>query len=236
MRFWTTQEHVDGPPAIVLSFEDIACSDREKLMCITVSAKWRQKRSLTIADIHTDESRLVLMANVGGTVLMSPPFSVSSRNRRCHNRAVCALPYDRPSFLEFVRISRDVPSLDSLMFRSVPSPLRLPLIVERFYIDYILRNCKGAINFPLLQQYRQATTPAARQDYDDAVVQASIITISILTRNRVILTKEEAVQARTDCLEVLYFTTPFWDPTENTTHYKKDGFELLAVEGQEYEQ
>eukprot|EP00727_Mastigamoeba_balamuthi_P003822 m51a1_g13437 hypothetical protein (249) ;mRNA; r:218-1600 len=86
-----------------------------------------------------------------------------------------------------------------------------------FYIDYILRNCKGAINFPLLQQYRQAMTPAARQDYDDAVVQASIIAISTLTRNRIIPTTEEAVQARTDCLEVMYFTTPFWDPTENTS-------------------
>eukprot|EP00727_Mastigamoeba_balamuthi_P002328 m51a1_g12092 hypothetical protein (190) ;mRNA; f:13885-15257 len=60
-------------------------------------------------------------------------------------------------------------------------------------------------------------TPVARQDYDDAVVQASIIAISTLTRNRVILTTEEAVQARTDCLEVMYFTTPFWDPTENTS-------------------
>eukprot|EP00727_Mastigamoeba_balamuthi_P012159 m51a1_g7566 hypothetical protein (661) ;mRNA; f:148535-164686 len=85
-----------------------------------------------------------------------------------------------------------------------------------FYINYILRNSEDAINFPLLQQYRQATTPAAHQDYDNAVVQASIIAISTLTRNRVILTTEEAVQARTDCLEVMYFTTLFWDPTENT--------------------
>eukprot|EP00727_Mastigamoeba_balamuthi_P006483 m51a1_g2455 hypothetical protein (117) ;mRNA; f:919771-920344 len=89
---------------------------------------------------------------------------------------------------------------------SIPcGAVRHPVVLtaqQRFYIDYILRNCEGTINFPLLQQYRQATTPAARQDYDDAVVQASIIAISTLTRNRVIPTKEEAVQARTDCLEV----------------------------------
>eukprot|EP00727_Mastigamoeba_balamuthi_P001417 m51a1_g11272 hypothetical protein (289) ;mRNA; r:3064-26138 len=54
---------------------------------------------------------------------------------------------------------------------------------------------------PLLQQYRQATMPAARQDYEDAVVQASIVAISTLTRNRVTPTMDEAVQARTDCLE-----------------------------------
>eukprot|EP00727_Mastigamoeba_balamuthi_P002083 m51a1_g11872 hypothetical protein (305) ;mRNA; r:545314-553539 len=66
------------------------------------------------------------------------------------------------------------------------------------------------------ENYRQATTPVARQDYDDTVVQAFIITISTLTRNRVIPTTEEAVQARTDCLEVMYFTTLFWDLTENT--------------------
>eukprot|EP00727_Mastigamoeba_balamuthi_P013738 m51a1_g8988 putative polygalacturonase at1g48100-like (565) ;mRNA; f:74973-78071 len=82
------------------------------------------------ARLHTDESKLVLMANVGGTVLMSAPFSVSSRNRRCHKKAARALPYDRPSFLDFVSIPQDVPSLESLMFRSVPTPLRLPLIVE----------------------------------------------------------------------------------------------------------
>eukprot|EP00727_Mastigamoeba_balamuthi_P007982 m51a1_g3804 hypothetical protein (672) ;mRNA; f:218487-232237 len=98
-----------------------------------------------------------------------------------------------------------------------------------FYIDYILRNCKGAINFPLLQQYRQATTPAARQDYDDAVVQASIIAISTLTRNRVIPTTEEAVQARTDCLEVMYFTMPFWDPTENTQDQIIKGLEAARA-------
>eukprot|EP00727_Mastigamoeba_balamuthi_P012782 m51a1_g8126 hypothetical protein (434) ;mRNA; r:195091-199953 len=100
----------------------------------------------------------------------------------------------------------------------------------RFYIDYILRNCEGAINFPLLQQYRQATTPAARQDYDNAVVQASIIAISTLTRNRVIPTKEEAVQARTDCLEVLYFTTPFWDPTDNTVQNATTSLTAVAAE------
>eukprot|EP00727_Mastigamoeba_balamuthi_P006714 m51a1_g2663 hypothetical protein (404) ;mRNA; r:652549-680377 len=65
-------------------------------------------------------------------------------------------------------------------------------------------------------QYRQATMPAARQDYEDTVVQASIVAISTLTRNRVIPTMDEAVQARTDCLEVMYFTTPFWDLMENT--------------------
>eukprot|EP00727_Mastigamoeba_balamuthi_P000532 m51a1_g10476 hypothetical protein (160) ;mRNA; f:242-5443 len=54
--------------------------------------------------------------------------------------------------------------------------------------------------------------PAACQDYNNAVMQAFII--AILTRNRVIPT--EAVQARTDCLEVMYFTTPFWDPMKNT--------------------
>eukprot|EP00727_Mastigamoeba_balamuthi_P002018 m51a1_g11813 hypothetical protein (355) ;mRNA; r:384131-386304 len=107
---------------------------------------------------------------------------------------------------------------------SIPcGAIRHPVVLtaqQRFYIDYILRNCEGAINFPLLQQYRQATTPVARQDYDNAVVQAFIIAISTLTRNRVIPTKEEAVQARTDCLEVLYFTTPFWDPTDNTDKIK----------------
>eukprot|EP00727_Mastigamoeba_balamuthi_P010724 m51a1_g6274 hypothetical protein (218) ;mRNA; f:172078-172983 len=99
-----------------------------------------------------------------------------------------------------------------------------------FYIDYILRNCKGAINFPLLQQYRQATTPAAHQDYDDAVVQAFIIAISTLTRNRVILTTEEAVQTRTDCLEVMYFTTLFWDPTENTVQNATTSLTAVAAE------
>eukprot|EP00727_Mastigamoeba_balamuthi_P002996 m51a1_g12694 hypothetical protein (246) ;mRNA; f:412-3520 len=99
-----------------------------------------------------------------------------------------------------------------------------------FYINYILRNCEGAINFPLLQQYRQATTPVARQDYDDTVVQAFIIAISTLTRNRVILTKEEAVQARTDCLEVFYFTTPFWDLTENTMQNATMSLTAVAAE------
>eukprot|EP00727_Mastigamoeba_balamuthi_P001374 m51a1_g11233 hypothetical protein (151) ;mRNA; r:4571-5310 len=65
-------------------------------------------------------------------------------------------------------------------------------------------------------QYRQATTPKAGQQYEDAVVQAFINAISTLSRNRVILTTKEAVQARTDCLELMYFTTPFWDPMENT--------------------
>eukprot|EP00727_Mastigamoeba_balamuthi_P010212 m51a1_g5813 hypothetical protein (234) ;mRNA; f:164055-178086 len=48
--------------------------------------------------------------------------------------------------------------------------------------------------FPLLQQYRQAMTPAARQDYEDTVVQAFIIAISTLTRNRVIPTMKKSVQ------------------------------------------
>eukprot|EP00727_Mastigamoeba_balamuthi_P003813 m51a1_g13429 hypothetical protein (138) ;mRNA; f:1160-1654 len=48
--------------------------------------------------------------------------------------------------------------------------------------------------------------PAARQDYKDAVVQAFIVAISTLTRNRVIPTMEEAVQARTDCLKVNFTT------------------------------
>eukprot|EP00727_Mastigamoeba_balamuthi_P003183 m51a1_g12862 hypothetical protein (243) ;mRNA; f:109-3053 len=83
---------------------------------------------------------------------------------------------------------------------------------------------------PLLLQYRQATMPAAHQDYDNTVVQAFIIAISTLTRNRVILTTKEAVQARTDCLEVLYFTTPFWDPTENTMQNATTSLTAVAAE------
>eukprot|EP00727_Mastigamoeba_balamuthi_P004016 m51a1_g13611 hypothetical protein (179) ;mRNA; r:498-2080 len=107
-----------------------------------------------------------------------------------------------------------------LVNTSMKKQLNCLVLNPHFYIDYILHNCEGAFNFPLLQQYRQATIPAARQDYDDAVVQASIIAISTLIRNRVIPTKEKAVQARTDYLEVLYFTMPFWDLTENTDKIK----------------
>eukprot|EP00727_Mastigamoeba_balamuthi_P007602 m51a1_g3462 hypothetical protein (550) ;mRNA; r:707961-718965 len=117
---------------------------------------------------------------------------------------------------------------------SIPyGAVRHPVVLtarQHFYINYILRNCKGTINFPLLQHYRQATTPMVRQDYDDAVVQASIIAISTLTRNRVIPTTEEAVQARTDCLEVIYFTTLFWDPTENTMQNVTMSLTAVAAE------
>eukprot|EP00727_Mastigamoeba_balamuthi_P011673 m51a1_g7128 hypothetical protein (1438) ;mRNA; f:185953-223544 len=69
---------------------------------------------------------------------------------------------------------------------------------------------------------QQDNAEAEQQDkqQDEQEENASIIAISTLTRNRVIPTKEEAVQAGTDCLEVLYFTTPFWDPTENTDKIK----------------
>eukprot|EP00727_Mastigamoeba_balamuthi_P013762 m51a1_g9008 putative polygalacturonase at1g48100-like (729) ;mRNA; r:135515-141804 len=150
--------HLEGP-AMVLSFTDISYSDGTKLMCIATSAQWRHSHSMALADMrkradrlrlalcrHTDENKLVLMAGVGGTMLMSAPFGVSSRIRRHHRKAEAAVPYDRPvstapasslasrerpqSFLDFVRIPRDVPSLESLLFKSVPPALRLPLVVE----------------------------------------------------------------------------------------------------------
>eukprot|EP00727_Mastigamoeba_balamuthi_P003307 m51a1_g12974 hypothetical protein (249) ;mRNA; f:810-3050 len=63
---------------------------------------------------------------------------------------------------------------------------------------------KGTSTTPFKhKQCRQAMTPVAHQDYNDAVVLSSIVAIFTLTRNRVILTTEEAVQARTDCLELI---------------------------------
>eukprot|EP00727_Mastigamoeba_balamuthi_P001402 m51a1_g11259 hypothetical protein (487) ;mRNA; r:33-8732 len=62
-----------------------------------------------------------------------------------------------------------------------------------FYLDCILCQNERIINFAL-QQYREATTWKARREYKDAVVQAFINDISNLTKNRVVLTMEKAVQ------------------------------------------
>eukprot|EP00727_Mastigamoeba_balamuthi_P008467 m51a1_g4242 hypothetical protein (184) ;mRNA; r:180741-181292 len=72
--------------------------------------------------------------------------------------------------------------------------------------------------------------PEACQQHKDAVVQASINAISTLTRNRVILTTEEAVQARTDCLELMYFTMLFWDLMENTMQNATTTLTAVAAE------
>eukprot|EP00727_Mastigamoeba_balamuthi_P001407 m51a1_g11263 hypothetical protein (294) ;mRNA; r:6510-15651 len=54
-------------------------------------------------------------------------------------------------------------------------------------------------------QYREVTTQKAYREYEDAFVQASIDAISNLTKNRVVLTMEKAVQMRAECLELMTF-------------------------------
>eukprot|EP00727_Mastigamoeba_balamuthi_P014660 m51a1_g982 hypothetical protein (509) ;mRNA; r:434928-441171 len=144
-----------------------------------------------------------------------------------------------PQFLDFIRKFGDrvvvgsfqseaiLRCLEGMPSRELTIQLKMRNIRE-FFI-WVLEKLRISGNKPEQQkiyeafQYRQAMTPAARQDYDNAVVQASIIAISTLTRNRVIPTMEEAVQARTDCLEVMYFTTPFWDPMEKTPRLSARG-------------
>eukprot|EP00727_Mastigamoeba_balamuthi_P010315 m51a1_g5906 hypothetical protein (340) ;mRNA; f:583944-602384 len=78
----------------------------------------------------------------------------------------------------------------------------------------------GAVRHPVV-------LTAQQHFYVDYILHNSEGAINL---NRVIPTTEEAVQARTDCLEVMYFTTLFWDLTENTVQNATTSLTAVTAE------